>query len=224
LEGSFYGGAPSGDYGRIMRKKIVVIGATGIIGTAVAEALSVRHEVIRASRRGETRVDVEDPASVAALFDAVKDVDAVVSCATGTPERWHGLFGPLDQLGEPQLQDVFRAVAAQVKLVQACRTYLRPGGAITLTSGALARHPVPGSAVVTMMAAGLEAFVRAAALDLPRGLRINVVAPGWVKETMEKLGLDSSPGMPANTLAGYYASTVEGTINGAVIDPTASAG
>lgn len=203
--------------------KIIVIGASGTIGTAVADALSARHEVIRASRHSKTRVDIEDAASVAALFDAVKEVDAVVSCATGTPERWQGLFGPLEQLGESQLAAVFQAIVAQIKFVQLCRTHVRPGGAITLTSGALARHPVPGSAAVTTMAAGLEGFVRAAALDMPKGVRINAVAPGWVKETMEKMGLDSSPGMPAKTLAEYYVSTVEGTANGAVIDPTASA-
>jgi uncharacterized protein YbjT (DUF2867 family) len=49
--------------------KIIVIGATGTIGKAVADALATRHEVVRASRRGETRVDLTNPASIATLFD-----------------------------------------------------------------------------------------------------------------------------------------------------------
>jgi hypothetical protein len=38
---------------------------------------------------------------------------------------------------------------------------------------------------------------------------------------MERLGMDSTPGMPARTLAGYYVSAVEGTMTGTIIDPTA---
>ena len=35
---------------------------------------------------------------------------------------------------------------------------------------------VPGGALVN---AGLEVFVRTAAGELPRGLRLNIVSPGW---------------------------------------------
>ncbi len=201
--------------------KIVVIGATGVIGSAVADVLAGRHEVVRASRTSATRVDVEDPASLERLFADVEAIDAVVSCATGTPERWQRMFGPLEQLAEDHLQIMFDALRSQLDLVRLCRKHVRDGGSITLTTGALARHPLPGTAAVTMMAAGLEGLVRAAALDMPRGMRINAVSPGWVKETMQKMGMDSSPGMPAKTLAGYYLEAVEGTSNGAVIDPTA---
>jgi NAD(P)-dependent dehydrogenase (short-subunit alcohol dehydrogenase family) len=197
--------------------KIIVIGATGTIGGAVADALAVRHEVIRASRTSQLRVDVDDPASLDRMF--TDEVDAVVCCATGTPARWQALFGPIEQLTEEHLQVLFSALRSQLHLVRLCRAHLRAGGSLTLTTGALARHPIPGTAAVTMMAAGLEGLVPAAALDMPRGTRINAVSPGWVKETMEKMGMDSSPGMPAATLAGYYVKAVEGTMNGVVIDP-----
>ena len=71
-----------------------------------------------------------------------------------------------------------------------------------------------------MAGAGLEGFIRAAALDMPRGLRLNAVSPGWIKETMEHAGLDSRAGMPSRRLADFYVSAVEGTMTGTIIDPT----
>ena len=61
--------------------KIVVIGSTGVIGSAVAKALAGNHEVIGVHRKSDPAVDVEKPATIAALFEKVRDVDAVVSCA-----------------------------------------------------------------------------------------------------------------------------------------------
>ncbi|MFG1998170.1 hypothetical protein ACGFNU_03360 [Spirillospora sp. NPDC048911] len=42
--------------------KIIVIGATGTIGSAVAGLLEKEHEVVRASRRGPVTVDLDDTA------------------------------------------------------------------------------------------------------------------------------------------------------------------
>jgi hypothetical protein len=61
--------------------KIIVIGATGTIGTAIADVLASRHEVVRAPRRGQPPVDIDDAASVTALFEQIEDVDGVVVCA-----------------------------------------------------------------------------------------------------------------------------------------------
>lgn len=73
--------------------KALVIGATGSIGNVVATTLESRgHDVVRASRRGETSVDVTDPASIAALFAQVTDVDAVVVAVGSVP------FKPLAEL------------------------------------------------------------------------------------------------------------------------------
>ena len=53
---------------------------------------------------------------------------------------------------------------------------------------------------------------------MPRGIRINVVSPIWVKETMQKLGMDTAGGMSAEKTARAYVESVEGSRNGEVLD------
>jgi NAD(P)-dependent dehydrogenase (short-subunit alcohol dehydrogenase family) len=93
------------------------------------------------------------------------------------------------------------------------------GGSFTLTSGILAQKPMPGSAAVSLVNAGLEGFVRAAALEAPRGIRVNVVSPPWVRETLEKMGRDAASGLPAERVAQAYRESVETRRTGEVITP-----
>lgn len=67
-----------------------------------------------------------------------------------------------------------------------------------------------GSAFGVLTNAGLEAFVAAAARELPRGLRVNAVSPGWVSETLAALG-EPEGGTPAADVARSYVETVENT-------------
>jgi NAD(P)-dependent dehydrogenase (short-subunit alcohol dehydrogenase family) len=196
--------------------KIIVVGGTGTIGSVVSSALESRHEVIRASPRSNAVVDINDQASISSLFQRFEGVNAVIVCA----QHATGAFGPLAELTDEQFQTAVNWTMAQVNFVRVALKHVRDGGSITLTSGALATHPRRGSAAATLAGAALEGFVRAAALDMPRGLRINSVAPVWVKETMEQLGMDSSTGMPASALATYYVSLVDGEMTGQVLDPT----
>ncbi len=106
----------------------------------------------------------------------------------------------------------------QVHLALAASRHLPRHGSITLTSGALARHPVAGSAPVAMVNGALESFVRAIALDLPEGPRINVVSPGWITETMRALGMDPAGGVPAREVAQLYLRAIDGSMHGAVLE------
>jgi NAD(P)-dependent dehydrogenase (short-subunit alcohol dehydrogenase family) len=200
--------------------KIVVIGATGTIGKAVADALATRHDVVRASRNGQQSVDIEDAASVMALFDSLEHVDGVVVCAPSVGTAMMAR-APVEQLTGAQFEVAVRRLMTQVQLVVAAIPRVRDGGSITLTTGQLATRPMPGTSALTMAGAGLEGFIRAAALDMPRKLRLNGVSPGWIKETMEQVGLDSTLGMPARRLADFYVTAVEGTMTATIIDPTA---
>ena len=165
--------------------KIIIIGATGTIGSEVVKALlQNKHEVVRASRNGEVKVNLDDPASIRGLFDKIQGVDAVVSCAG------NAAFKPFAELTDADYELGLRSkLMGQVSLARIAKDHVRDGGSIVLTTGVLAMHPMLGSASISMVNAGLEGFVRAAALEMPRGLRIDAVSPPWVKETMIKFGM-----------------------------------
>ena len=189
--------------------KVVVIGATGTIGKAVADALAGRHEVVRASRGGSVKADLEDRASLERLFETVKDVDAVVCCAGSAA------FKPLAQLTDADIQLGLRSkLMGQVDLTRIALGKLRDGGSITLTSGTLAHEPMPGGAAISLVNAALEGWVTGAAIELPRRLRINVVSPPWMSETLAALKMDPKGGIPAATAAKAYVASVEGKDNG----------
>jgi NAD(P)-dependent dehydrogenase (short-subunit alcohol dehydrogenase family) len=193
--------------------KIVVVGATGTIGAAVAEALAPRYEVIRVSRRGPVQADLEDAESLARLFAAVKDVDAVVCCAGSAA------FKPLAQLTDADLALGLRSkLMGQVNLVRVAAGHVKDGGSITLTSGVLAHEPMPGGAAISLVNAAVEGFVVGAAIELPRRLRLNVVSPPWISETLKALKMDPSGGIPAAGCAKAYVAAVEGRQNGETLD------
>jgi NAD(P)-dependent dehydrogenase (short-subunit alcohol dehydrogenase family) len=194
--------------------RILIIGATGTIGAAVAQALDARHEVLRASHsRSALAVDLADPESIKRLYAKVGTVDAVVSAAG------KAAFGPLLALSDEDFSlGLTSKLMGQVNLVRLGTDALADRGSFTLTSGFLSRFPTPGSAAISLVNAGLEGFVRAAALDLPRGLRINAVAPGWISETLVALKRDPSTGVPAARVAQTYVRSVEGSMTGQIDD------
>ena len=73
----------------------------------------------------------------------------------------------------------------QVRLALLGVPYLRDDGSITLVTGVLSTEPIRLGASAALVNGALEAFVRNAALELPRGLRINAVSPGVLVESME---------------------------------------
>jgi NAD(P)-dependent dehydrogenase (short-subunit alcohol dehydrogenase family) len=195
--------------------KIIVIGATGTIGSEVVKALtSKKHEIVAASRSSQPSVNLDDPASIRALFERVRDADAVVSCAG------NAVFKPFAELTDADYELGLRSkLMGQVAVARVAKDHLRDGGSITLTSGVLAIRPMPGSASISLVNAGLEGFVRAAALEMPRRIRINDVSPPWVKETLVKFGMDPTHGLPASDVAKAYVAAVEGAHQGEIIQP-----
>jgi NAD(P)-dependent dehydrogenase (short-subunit alcohol dehydrogenase family) len=128
-------------------------------------------------------VDVANPESIGLRYRDIGWVDAVVSAAG------QARFAAFTQLSDTDFQlGLSNKLMGQVNLVRRGLEHLADGGSFTLTSGILARLPSPGRTAISMTNAAVEAFGRAAALELPRGLRINVVSPGWVAETLAAMG------------------------------------
>lgn len=188
--------------------RILLIGASGTIGQAVHANLAARHSVVTAGRSsGDHRADLSQPASLEQLFATVGKVDAIV-CTAGNLH-----FGPLASMTAAQfnlgLQD---KLLGQVQLTLLAQHALADGGSITLTSGILAVEPIRNGANATAVNAAIEAFVAAAAIELPRGLRINAVSPTILTESVPAYG-PFVPGfdtVPADRVARAYQRSVEG--------------
>lgn len=193
--------------------KILIVGASGTLGQAVAQHLNQHHDVVTAGRRsGDHRVDLTDDASVHDLFQQTGLLDAVIA----TTGQLH--FGPLQDMTAAQfnsgLQD---KLLGQVRLALAAQHHLRAGGSITLTSGIVSAQPIRDGSNATAVNAGLEGFVRAAACELvARGLRINVVSP----TVLEESAVAYAPYFPgfepaaASRVALAYQRAVEGIQSG----------
>jgi NAD(P)-dependent dehydrogenase (short-subunit alcohol dehydrogenase family) len=195
--------------------KVVVIGGSGTIGSAVVEALRKSgHQVSAASRKTVPPVDLERPETVATLLGPTKAFDAVVVCAGS------GGWKPLEKLTDEDFAFSLRnKLMGQVNVVRTAKDLVKDGGSITVTSGILATQPQPGSTAISLVNGGLDAFVRAAALEMPRGIRVNVVSPPWVKESLRAMKMDDSHGMSAADVAKAYVAAVEGTTSGQTLDP-----
>ena len=185
--------------------KIVIVGASGTIGSAVSELLAKDHQVIRVGHsQGDATVDMRDPASIKALFAGLGQFDALV-VASGNVA-----FNALTEMTDEQWQ-----VGLQSKLMG---PHLNDKGSITLISGILSEEPINWGASATTINGAVEHFVKAAACELPRGLRINVVSPTVLAESMDKYA-DFFPGfvpVPAAKVAQAYKKSVLGIQTGQV--------
>lgn len=195
------------------KKRVLVIGASGLLGSAVVAALDGTAEVVAASRADSPeQVDISDPASLQALFARVEEVDAII-CTAGMVRfvPWN------DATADDWSHGLSQKLMGQVNIVRLGLPSVRDGGSITLTTGVLAQYPMPGGSIVTTVNCAVEGFVRAAAIEVGRGVRVNAVSPGWVTETLESLGMDPSMGLPAAEVAAEYVALLDSTANGSVV-------
>lgn len=192
--------------------RVLVIGASGLLGTAAATALAQRHDVIQASRTGDVQMDLADSKSIERMFERVGMVDAIVACTGVVP------FKPLAELSEADFKaGVMDKVLGQVNLVLLGTPYVNDGGSFTLTSGVLAREPINTGVVASLANGALESFVMAAAAELPRGLRINAVSPSVLEEATDYHEyFPGFPRIPSDEVGQAYVKSVDGIQNGRV--------
>ncbi len=208
-------------YSAAVRGRILLVGATGLVGSAVHALLVPRYEVVTAGPLARDRIlDLDDcDTIVAAVADAGDGGWTAVVCAAGL-----GRFAPLDtNAPAPMAQSVYghalcNKLLGQVNLALAARTHLRDGGSVTLVTGIATGHTFPGASGFTMANAAIEGFARAAAIEMPRGIRINVVSPGVLAESPAPV-FDLFAGIepvPAARVAQAYLRSIEGGQTGQV--------
>lgn len=194
--------------------KIIIVGASGTLGKRITAYFEKDHEVVKVgSKSGDIQADITVAASIEAMYKKAGPFDALISAAGD------GHFGPLNEMTDVKFRIGLESkLLGQVNLVLIGQHYVKPNGSFTLTAGILADDPVPLGANLSAVNGGLEAFARAAAIELERGVRVNVVSPGVVEDAPGYF-----PYFPGHTpvamdrLVQAYAKSVLGRKTGDVI-------
>lgn len=194
--------------------KIIVVGGTGVVGSAVVKELGQRHTIVVAGhRRGDVIVDIKDIPSIEKMYQAVGPFDALVS----TVGKLH--FGDLASMkAEHYYVGINDKLMGQINLVLAGLPYINDAGSFTLTSGILADDPVRYASSASMVNCAINGFVRGAAIEMPRAIRINSVSPTILAESMAAYGdyFHGYKPISADECALAFSKSVEGAQTGQV--------
>lgn len=190
--------------------KVIIVGASGRIGSKVTEALSETHDIIRVgAHSGDIVCDYTDKQSVRNLFEQTGKFDALIVVAGGDSQ-----FKRYSDLTDDDYRFGFeRKFLGQVRLVKLGEEFARDNGSFTLTSGFLSHYPNEASIATGPLNSAVDTFVSNTAQLLPRNLRINIVSPAPIVEPgEERRGL-----VTAEQTAKMYVEAVEGDYSGRVL-------
>jgi NAD(P)-dependent dehydrogenase (short-subunit alcohol dehydrogenase family) len=159
--------------------KIILVGASGTMGRYLSKAFEKEHEIVRAgSKSGDILVDITSTESIENMFSEVGPFDALISTAGPTH------VGPWNTLtNETFRKGVEGKMMGQINLVLIGQHYINPKGSFTLITGALSRDPQLNFANASAANGAVEGFVRAAAIELGNGIRINAVSPTVIEDS-----------------------------------------
>ncbi len=195
--------------------KIILIGASGDIGKAVFAELTPRHEIITVGRSsGDIQADLADRESIVSMYKQTGKVDAVISTAGNVH------FGPLNEFTEEQFMlGLTDKVMGQINVVIEGLDYVNDYGSFTLTTGVLNRDPIRMGAGAATANGAVDGFVVGSAIEMPRGLRINVVSPGLLDVSEKRYGrfFPGHERVAAERVGLAYTKSIEGAGTGQVI-------
>lgn len=194
--------------------RIVIVGGNGTIGRAVAKELGERHNIIIAGKTsGDILVDMMDMQSIQAMYKKLDRVDAVIVTAGKVEFKDMQEMQPADY--EFGLQN---KLMGQVNLVLAGLKHLTDLGSFTLTSGILSHDPNRYGSSASMVNAAVDGFVIGAAVEMPRGIRINAVSPTLLEDSINIYGeyFRGYPIVNNTILARAYSKSVEGVQTGKI--------
>lgn len=196
--------------------KILIIGGSGTIGSAIVNELKTDSEILTASlNNGDYSVDLADQASIQALFEQTGLLDAIICAASRGV-----VFQPVKDMTVADYQaSMQQKLLGQICVALQGLQVLNEGGSITLTTGIMNTDFVAGGSAAAMVNNAVEGFVQAAALDLPNHIRMNVVSPSLLEESAETYAklCPGFPTVPASKVAKAYRKSVYGIQTGKVI-------
>ena len=195
--------------------KILIVGGNGAIGKTLTAHFRKNNEVLIAGRKnGDVTVDISNSTSIREMFDQIGSLDSII-CAAGEA-KWD----TFENLSEEDYHFGFQnKLMGQVNLVRIGNQYLNKNDSITLTTGILADHPVIKTASAAMVNGAIHSFVKAVALELNEGKRINAVSAGMVQDTYEKYK-NYFPGhtpVSMQKVVSGYVESVQGENSGEII-------
>ncbi|MBV8441673.1 MAG: short chain dehydrogenase, partial [Hyphomicrobiales bacterium] len=172
--------------------------------------------VAAGSKSGDIRIDIADPASIVAGLKAAGPLDAA-ACAAGAVN-----FHPLSAIKPATIEHssyglgLSNKLMGQVNLALAARDHLNDAGSITLISGVTADAPIATGSSASMVNGALASFVMAAAIEMPRSIRINLVSPTVFEESMTAYGpfFRGFDPVPVARAARAFSRSVEGLETG----------
>jgi NAD(P)-dependent dehydrogenase (short-subunit alcohol dehydrogenase family) len=204
----------SGDQSKEHVMKVIVIG-TGTVGQAVSHTLTSHgHLVVTVGRKsGDRHADITDINSLNSLFESVDGFGAVASAAGDV------FPAPLELTTDEQWGASIAAKGrGQIDLVRAALPHIADNGSFTLISGILGEEITAASTVGATVNAMVEGFVKAAATELPRGIRINCVSPTVLAESPQyQPYFPGYPPIPADAVANAYLRSISNPFTGRIL-------
>ncbi|NEM05045.1 SDR family NAD(P)-dependent oxidoreductase [Geodermatophilus normandii] len=219
--------------------RVLVAGATGVLGGSLARALAAAGARVALSGRDADRLQVlaGELGSVPATAADAIDVDSVGAAVDAAAAALGGLdavvvawgvvaFGPAADADDAVTEELFAVnTLAPMSLVRAALPHLADGGAVVLLSAIVADAPTLGMAEYSASKAALSAWARVLRREL-RGRSIGVldVRPPHVDTGLVDRALAGTPPrLPAGHDLGEVVSAVlDGMRQGArevVVDP-----
>jgi NAD(P)-dependent dehydrogenase (short-subunit alcohol dehydrogenase family) len=201
-------------------KKIVVVGATGRLGREVVEGLKEDYELVLASRSGpDLKIDALDFANASNALSSVGKFDGLVSCIGGAP------FKPFDELTmEDFVTGLSKKCFSQLNLARAAIPLLTENGSITLTSGIIGDEPIMAGSCAAAANGALNMCVSTIAAEFAGKLRINIVSPSIIENSVDDYGMlfDGFEPTSKESIIHAYRRTISAPISGRVLRLTRS--